>query len=151
MSVLQGSADLTKEDQTLSNGELVSFTVFIDGLAFHILHDKIGKTIVSGPAFKQPGNVCVFEVGKNLTLHHEAMQNCVGVHAPVDEFDGHLFAILIIGPHCEKNSPHPAMTNFAKDLIGANTLSDTIVTVTDFNIIESRNHAFIHDRWREKK
>ena len=39
----------------------------------------------------------MFEVCEDLPLHHEAAQDRVGVHAPLYEFDGHLFAILIIG------------------------------------------------------
>ncbi len=122
-----------------------------DCFAFDVFHNKIGKSIDGGATVKQPGNVWMFEVGENLTLHHEATQNCVGVHAPVDELDGHLLAVLLIGPHREKNGSHSAVTNFAKDLVGADTLSDTVVIATALNLIESRNHSCVHNRRRGEK
>ncbi len=49
----------------------------------------------------------MFQVGEDLSLHHEAAQDRVGVHAAIDELDGHLFAILIIGADREKDVPIP--------------------------------------------
>ncbi len=74
-------------------------TIVDDCFAFHVLHNKIRKTIEGGATVKQPGNVWVFEVGKDLTLHYEPPQYCVGIHALVHNLDGDLFAILVVGSH----------------------------------------------------
>src|SRR5687767_8524020 len=85
----------------------------------------------------------MLEVGENLALHHEAPQDRVSVHAPVDQFDGDLFVILIIGADSKKNRAHPPMTDLTNDLVRANSLSGSRLFSLGLQLSRRRNDTCI--------
>jgi len=115
VSELHRRTDLAKELEALQRVQTVMVAVAIDCLAFNVLHNKIRETILRSATVKQPGNVWVLEIGKDLTLHYESAEDFVSIHAPVYELDGDLFTILVVGSHREKDCPHSTTTNLAED------------------------------------
>src|SRR6266550_2827533 len=151
VSELHGSADLAKKLEALQRVQTVKVAIAIDCLAFNVLHNKIRETIVRSATVKQPGDVWVFKLGKDLTFHYEPAQDCVSIHAPIHELNGNFFTILVVGSHRQKYGPHSTTANLAEDFVRPNALSDTFVMVSAFNLINSSNHPCIHDSRRNEK
>ena len=85
MRELHGCTDLTKELQPFDRIEFLLVAIARDGRALDILQHEIRQAIVRSATINQPRNVRVIEVGKDLPLHHKALDDCVGVHAALDE------------------------------------------------------------------
>jgi len=75
VSELHRRTDLAKELEALQRVQTVMVAVAIDCLAFNVLHNKIRETILRSATVKQPGNVWVLEIGKDLTLHYESAED----------------------------------------------------------------------------
>src|ERR1700704_877839 len=106
VGVLECRTDFAKYRQPFSCRKMMSVAVPVDRLALDVLHHKIGETIGSRPTFEQTSDVGMFEVGKNLSLHRKATKNHFRVHPAIDEFDGDLFLVMIVGAHREIDRAH---------------------------------------------
>ena len=61
----------------------------------------------------------MLELGENLALVPETLQNIVGIEAAPNEFKRHLLAVGFVRPFRQVDRAQPAAADLAEDPIGA--------------------------------
>jgi hypothetical protein len=114
-----GIADLQKQPKPLVHAQPPGLREPVDRLTLDVFHREVGQPVVRRPAIQQPGDVGVIERRQNLSLGPEPLQHLVGVHAPLDELDGHPLRKRPVNPLGEIHRPHAAAAERAEQPIGA--------------------------------
>jgi hypothetical protein len=109
MGVLDGIADLQEQLQPLLNGQFVLVTMRGDRCAPDELHGKVGPAGLRRPGVIEVGDVGVVQKRQRLPLGLEAGHHLPGVHAGLDDLQGHLpsHGVLLLG---RVYDPHPPLT-----------------------------------------
>ena len=83
----------------MPNCQLQLITVLVDGLAFHVFHDKKRLTAGRGAAVVELGNVGVFQARQDVALLVETLQYVCCIHALFEQFERHLHggAVVAVG------------------------------------------------------
>ena len=107
-------ADLPKAGKALVDAELVAVAVLGDGFTFDILHHKVGPAVLRGAGIDDLRDVWMVEHGQGLALHLEACDDPLGIHAGLDELQGHLAlnGVLLLG---QIDHGHAALTQVAHE------------------------------------
>jgi len=117
VGVMDGGAYGEEEAEARGDIEFVVVAVFVDGDALDVLHDEVREAFGGGSTVEEEGDVGVIEVGEDLTFAAEAFED-LGVFAIAeDEFDGDLFAVLIVGAGGEVDGSHAATADFAENFV----------------------------------
>ena len=90
MGVLHAVADLDEELEPLVGGKLVGVAVLGDGNARHVLHDEVGPALGRASPVEDLGDGRMVHERQGLALDFEAGHHLLGVHARLDDLDGHL-------------------------------------------------------------
>src|SRR4051812_18402820 len=98
-------------------------TILVDGKSIDVLHHEIGQSVAGCSTIKQARDVRMFERSENLSLLAKLAQDRIGVGAALDQFDGNLLLILIVGALRQKNCAHSAASNFADDPVPIDDLA----------------------------
>ena len=92
MGVLHGLADLDEQLQPLAVVRLILVAVIREGDAVDQLHHEVGPARFGRARVKHLGDVGVVHHGQGLPLGLEAGDHLPGVHARLDDLQGHLAA-----------------------------------------------------------
>ena len=106
--VMHGGADCAEELQAIGDGYVPVVAVIVQRLALDVFEDEVGNAVLGRSAVEQPGDVRVIQARQDLPLVTEALPDGVRVHAPLDQLNGHLLAILIIRPVGQVDRAHAA-------------------------------------------
>lgn len=88
VGVVDGGADVAEEAEAGFGGEFVVVAKGVDGVAFDILHDKVGSSIFGGTAVEEACDVRMIEGGDDLAFAAEALDDAVLLHTSADHFYG---------------------------------------------------------------
>ncbi len=119
MGVLHGLAD---RDETAPAAracvEIVLVAVLGDRDPADQLHHEVGPARLGGPRVEHPGDVRMVHQGQGLPLGLEAGDHLLGVHARLDDLQGHLAAdrLLLLG---HVDHAHAAFADLLQQLVGA--------------------------------
>jgi len=127
MRELHGIADTAEQDEPIVNGDVAGRAVFVKGLAIDVLHDDVGHAFVDGAAVIESGNVGVIESGEDLALVAEAGPGRGFIGVEPQDFEGHVFAELIVVAVGQKHSAHAAAAKQFADPIGSNAAPDPLL------------------------
>ena len=89
MGVLHGFAHRQKQPQPLLGVETMPVAIVCDGDAVHILHHEERAALFGGAGVVHAGDVGMVHQGHRLPLIGEAREHLAGVHAQLDDFQGH--------------------------------------------------------------
>ena len=97
--------------------------VLVDGQALDVFHHQERHAVVGHAAVVEPGDVGVLERGQDLPLVAQTAQ-AFGTRPPLpDELERHLLLELSVGPFGEVDRAHAALTDLAKQAVGADAPS----------------------------
>ncbi len=122
MRVLHPFTDLDEKLQPLLDGQTVLVAILGDGLTANQLHREVGSALVRRSRVVHTGYIRMIHQSQSLPLGLEPGDDRLGVHAPLDELEGHLsmdglFLLSLV------HDSHAAVANFLKDAVGADLLS----------------------------
>src|SRR5204862_2194000 len=120
---LYRSADLQKQLQALTRGQLLRDCKSSHRCADNVVHDEVGQTIVGRACIEQPRDIWMIEPGQDLAFRSEAAQDLSRVGAFIQYLDRDLFLKLTISALCQENCAHPTAAKFTDDDIRAYALS----------------------------
>ena len=89
VGVLDRGADLVEEFEPVDDGEAVLVAVGRDGLALDQLHHEVRASCLGGPVVEGPRYVRVIHHGEGLALGLEPGDHLAGIHAELDDLQGH--------------------------------------------------------------
>ena len=113
-----GLADLDEQLQPLPGGELVLVAVLRDGNAVDQFHHEVGPARLGRPGVEHLGDVRVVHQGQGLPLGLEAGDHLPGVHARLDDLQGHLAADrLLLRGHVDH--AHAPFADLLQELVAA--------------------------------
>ena len=98
--------------------ELLAVAVVGDRDAADQLHDEVGAARVGGAGVEDLGDVGVVHQGQRLPLGLEAGDDLLGVHARLDDLQGHLAAHRL-GLLGHVDDAHAAFADLLQQLVGA--------------------------------
>ena len=90
VGIVQALADLSEELEALFNAELAVVSVARDGHASDEFHSKVRPPGLSGAGIEYMGDIGMLQQGQGLTFGVEAGDHLLGVHARLDDLQGHL-------------------------------------------------------------
>ena len=117
--VLDGGTDWKEKLQALVDFEVVCVTKLVNAPAFDQFHHKIRHAFFGCSAVQQACDVGMIKARENLPLVPESVQDETGVLPRTHQFDGDLFAKLVVGPNGAVDFSHSAEAEFFHDLVGA--------------------------------
>jgi hypothetical protein len=105
--------------------EVFLIAVLGDGDALDQLHDKIGPVVGRRSRVEHLGNVGMIHHRQRLPFLLEAGNHPVGVHAFLDDFQGHpaLHRLFLL---CQKHRAHAALAEFLQELVWADARAHRI-------------------------
>src|SRR2546425_4450426 len=106
VSTVNGLTYLAEQLQALRNGKMVSIAVFVDRMAFDVVHDQIGETVVGTAAIEQLHNIGVIEHRQGLAFIKETAQELAPIEIRPQQLNGYLHAELLVGPRRQIDSSH---------------------------------------------
>src|SRR5262249_7421579 len=115
--IMNCRADHAKKLEPLDCRTPAGITIFVNRLAFDVLHNEVRQSVVGGSAVEQPGDVWMFQVGKYLTLVSEAGDDEIGIKPALDQLDGHLLVIMIVVPNRAIDCAHSAAADLFHNLV----------------------------------
>ena len=118
VGVLHGPADQDEQLQPLGDRELLAVAVLGDRDAADQLHDEVGPARFGGPGVEDLGDVGVVHHRQGLALGLEAGDDLLGVHARLDDLQGHLAAhgLRLLG---HVDDAHAPLADLLHQLVGA--------------------------------
>src|SRR5580658_2050644 len=117
VGILHGGADFAKEPQTFVDRELILVAILVDGWAFDMLHDQIGRAVFAASAVEELHDVGMVESREGLALVAKSMENLLGIDSGLNHFDRNLLSIVLIVPLAEINDCHAAVADLAENAI----------------------------------
>ena len=92
--------------------------VFRDRDAPHVIHHEVGPAALGRPGVEDLGDVRVVHQGQRLPLGLKASDHLLGVHAQLDDLQGHLAAdrLLLLG---HVDLAEAALADLLEELVGA--------------------------------
>ena len=118
MRMLDGVADQREEFQTLPGGRVVVVAVLREGHAVDQLHHEVGPARLGGARIEDLGDVGMIHHRQGLLFGREARDHFPGVHARLDDLQGHLAADrLLLEGHVD--DAHAPFADFLMELVGA--------------------------------
>src|SRR6202022_2592157 len=106
-----------KNLKTILDCQCVPITVFGNGLTFDQFHHKVRHALFGGASIVQAGNVVMIETGQDLPFLLEPADHKMGIQTRANQFQGDLFAILIVGPKSSINLAHTAGADERDNLV----------------------------------
>jgi hypothetical protein len=100
-------ADLEEQLEPLVHAEPPLVAVGVDRLALDVLHHQVGQPILGRAAVDQAGDARVVERRERLPLAAEALEDVLGIHAPLDDLDRHALREVVVGARGEVHRPIP--------------------------------------------
>ena len=103
----------------LLDGKLILVAKFSDGHALNQFHDEERASGICRSSIQDAGDVGMVHQGQRLPLGLEAGHDLLGVHAQLDDLQGHPAAdrLLLLG-HIDH--AHAAFADFLQQLVAAN-------------------------------
>ena len=118
VGVLDGTAHVAKQFEPFVGRQPVAVTVVGDRNPFDQFHDEVGTARFGGATVEDPSNVGVVHHRQGLPLGLEAADHLLGVHARLDDLQGHLAANrLLLDGH--EDRAHAAFADLLDQLVGA--------------------------------
>ena len=90
-------------------------TEAVDGQAGHILHDEVGPAVLQDPTVEKPGDIRMFETGKDAPFHQKTPQQLLGFEAALDDLEGHPLVEGPVRPLGEVHDSHATATELSHD------------------------------------
>src|SRR5581483_3508761 len=115
---LDGSADLRKEVESVTESQLMVAGIPEDIVAFHVFQHDVGFTLFGFTAVEETGNAGVLEARQNLALLAEAFDGEGRFHAQADYFNRDVLLERIVITDGAIDGAHAAMAQSAGDAIG---------------------------------
>ena len=114
-----------EELQPLARRELVLVAVVGDGDAADQFHHEVGPAALGGAGVEHAGDVGMVHQGQRLPLGLEAGDHVAGVHARLDDLEGHLAAdgLLLLGDEDQAKAP---FADLLHQLVGADGRADLL-------------------------
>ena len=125
--VLHGMADVREQRQPLSGGQAVLIAVVGDRHALDQLHDEVRAARASLTGIEHPGDVRMVHECQGLALGLEAGDHLPGVHAGLEDLEGHLAAdrLLLLGHEHQAEAP---LADLFQQLVGTDDRAGTFGT-----------------------
>src|SRR6185503_7731337 len=117
--------------QPLAHRQLALFAVTIQRLASDELHHEIRQAFVRGAAIDQARDVGMIEIGEDLSLGTQTLQDEVAVITRWHELDRHFLVVLSIDTARAIHLAHAAVTDERNDLVRADPLTDPAVAARE--------------------
>ena len=130
MGMLDRTADVDEDPQSLLRREVVLVAVLRDRDAPHVIHHEVGPAALGRPGVEDLGDVRVVHQGQRLPLGLEARDHLLGVHAQLDDLQGHLAAdrLLLLG---HVDVAEAAFADLLQELVGADQRADVFFDRAD--------------------
>ena len=122
MRELDPCAHVAEQAQALAVGQPPAVAVLIDGLPLDGLEHEVGQTILGGTTVVQLGDVGMIQGGEDLPLVAEAAQDVLGVHAALEDLDGHLTLEVGVVAVRQVHGAHTSLAEAPVDLVVAEHL-----------------------------
>ena len=131
--VLDGPANLNEQIQPLPGGKIVLVAVIGDLDAAHQFHDEIRPAGFRGAGVQHLGDVRMVHQCQRLPLGFKTGDDILGVHAQLDDFEGHQSAngFLLLG-HIDH--PAAAFTDLLEQFVMADPVANFLAG-TSFQIV----------------
>ena len=101
--------------------------IFIDGLALHEFHDKVGIALIRRSAVEQAGDVLVFKSGQNLAFSAEALVAGLRVQALPHQFYSYLLFVFVVRPNRAVYIAHSSFAQLVQDAVLRDSRADHLV------------------------
>src|SRR5262249_7986961 len=112
-----------KELHALADVEIVSVTILVDLRPLDVLHDEVRQAVVGGAAIEERRDIRVLQLGENLALSAESLQDEVGGHAAAHELDGHAALVVVVVALGKMDRAHSAASELADQAVMAHALT----------------------------
>src|SRR5215469_18451937 len=93
--------------------------VIIDRGTFDIIHHQEGRPFGRAAAIEQLDYIGMVQVCESLPFVAEPTQQFMAIESRLDQFDGHLFLVLIISARRQKHNSHAAVPNPSYYFVGS--------------------------------
>ena len=120
MRGLHGPANLPNDDKPFPQIEVTLVAVAVKRHPGDVLHDKIRKPFVGGPAAQKIGDVRMVKGSQDLPFAAKTLEDEVGIHTALYQFDRHGLIELTVDPFGQIDGAHSTPA----DLFGQPVNSD---------------------------
>ena len=110
-------AHLAKQRKAMLDRRCVAGAVGIDGFAFHQLHHEVGQALLGRAPIEQAGDAGMFEMGQDLPLGSQPLQDEVDVEPRAHQLDRHELFVLGIGTARAVHLAHAATPDQLEQLV----------------------------------
>src|SRR5579864_858730 len=111
-------ADFGEYLKALADTQLALVTVIIYRAAFHVVHYEEGEPFGGAAAIEELDNGGVVQAGESLTLVAETVEELVAIQSRLDDLDGNLFAVFIVGACREIDCGHATLSQSLDQFVG---------------------------------
>ncbi len=124
VGVGNGLAHFEKKAAALLDGRVAIAEPGVDGLLLHVFQHQVGAALRSASAVDQPRDVGVVEIGENLALAPEPVEQLGRVQAVPDQLERGLLPELLVVADRQIDGAHAAAPDFPHHAPGAQTRAD---------------------------